>query len=317
MELVLATWIFCALCKRTGYNMNLEKIRLFITVAERLSFTKAAEDMYISQPTLSRHISELEALLGIELFERTTRKVSLTPAGEQFLRESQEIMRRYDSLMERVSHLGEGISGSLTVGYLELFAQQYLPGAIRAFRNKYPMVDFHLKDLPLESINRGLMEGKIDLGFVVNYEGNPKNPEFEYSPLMSGEVVVVVGKDHALSGQDEIEPVKLKGERIFTFDRQKTPGLWDSIIKMCMSSGFTPDLVEEDFSPGAISILVRSGLGISIFTSMMIRGLDTENDLHAIRLQGQPITAELELAWRKDSYNPCIRNFVNIVRRTQ
>ena len=111
--------------------MNLDKIRMFISAAEHLNFTKAAKDMYISQPTLSRHISDLESSLGIELFKRTTRNVSLTPAGEQFLIEAQDIMRRYDSLMERVSGLGEGVSGTFSIGYLELFITEHLPRIIQ------------------------------------------------------------------------------------------------------------------------------------------------------------------------------------------
>ncbi len=294
--------------------MNLDKIRMFISAAEHLNFTKAAEDMYISQPTLSRHISDLEDTLGIELFKRTTRNVSLTPAGEQFLIEAQDIMRRYDSLMERVSGLGEGVSGTFSIGYLELFIPEHLPRIIQEFRRKYPMVELDIKASSLYGVNQELTNNKIDAGFVLNYIGQAKNPELDYLPLISGQMVVVVGRSHALAGYDVIDPVKLKGERIFMFKRMRTPGLWEGINRIFMDAGISPDIVEKDFTPYEITLMIRSGLGIAILNHLSVNALDVGKDLHVIRLNCPPITAYLELAWRRDAQNPFIENFANITR---
>lgn len=293
--------------------MDIERIRFFITVAECLSFTKAAEQMYISQPTLSRHIADLESTLNVELFERTTRKVSLTTAGELFLKEASQIIKRYDMVMERVARLGNGLSGSLRVGYLELFTQEFLPAAIRCFRTKFPLVDLQLKETTQRDVQKALLDGSLDMGFVIT-RGKPQwDTELEHRRILTGQVELIVGNNHPYAGYKMVSPAVLKDEQILTFEADQTPELREEITKMCMEYDFLPNFVTGDYTPGAIFLLVQAGMGVSLLSSLVTSVLRTEERFRNLKLERVEFPTNLEVAWRRDNHDPCIRNFLNEV----
>lgn len=293
--------------------MDIERIRLFITVAECLSFTKAAEQMYISQPTLSRHIADLESTLNVELFERTTRKVSLTTAGRLFLKEATQIINRYDALMQRVARLGNGVSGSLRIGYLELFTQEILPVAIRNFRTKFPLVDLQLKEFTLKDVQEALLDGTVDMGFVIT-RGKPLlDEQLEHKRIFTGQIEMIVSHSHPYAGYQIVSPAILENEQILTFEPDETPELRENITKICMEFNFLPNFVTGDFTPGAIFLLVQAGMGVSLLSSLVASVLRTESRVRTLKLEGAQFPTNLELAWRKDNRNPCIQNFLREV----
>ena len=110
---------------------------MFIAVADCLNFTKAAEKLYISQPTLSRYISELEETMEVELFERTTRRVVLTKAGKLFYDESLQIIKKYDALINRVARLGTGLSGTLKWAILNCLRRIFCPLPLEVFMKSF------------------------------------------------------------------------------------------------------------------------------------------------------------------------------------
>lgn len=293
--------------------MDIERIRLFITVAECLSFTKAAEQMYISQPTLSRHIADLESTLKVDLFERTTRKVSLTTAGQLFLKEASQIIKRYDALMDRAARLGNGVSGSLRVGYLELFTQRILPVAIRSFRTKFPLVDLQLKETTLKDVQKDLLDGSLDMGFVIT-RGKPQwDEELEHRRIFTGQVELIVSNYHPYAGYQIVSPAILENEQILTFEADETPELRENITKMCMEYNFLPNIVTGGYTPGAIFLLVQAGMGVSLLSSLITSVLRTEERFRTLTLEGAQFPTNLEVAWRRDNKDPCIQNFLREV----
>jgi len=290
--------------------MDIEKIRLFISVAQTLSFTKASEQMYISQPTLSRYISEMEDTMGAQLFVRTTRKVSLTPVGKQFLHEAIKIITKYDSVMDHIGRLGKGFSGVLNVGYLELFTQDILPTAIKRFRQKYPLVEIHLRELTLVETYSALENGEIDVGFIMSH-GQPSTVQrLHTARIITGELELIVSNDHPLSQYKIVSPTVLKNDPILTFEQMETPHLKKSIMKLCIEHGFVPNLREEDFSPGAIFLLVQAGVGVSLLSSLITSVLRNETKFHTLKLEGIHIPTNLDLVWCEDNLNLCIPNFL-------
>lgn len=290
--------------------MDIEMLRLFVSAAECLNFTKAAEQMYISQPTLSRHISELESMLNVELFERTTRKVKLTQPGEMFLAETKQILGKYDSLMDRVARLGTGVSGHLRIGYLEIFCQDILPPTLREFRRKFPLVDLQLREMSLDGVLTGLQDGSLDVGFVCSHgEPRPDDP-MEFRRIMTGEVEMAVGKEHPLSSYHIVSPDVLKDETILIFNKASTPDLREAITRMCLDRGFVPRFSEDSYTPGAIFLLVQAGMGVTLLSSLVTSVLKREQNVHTLKLEGYSIPTYLELAWKKNNQNPCIANFV-------
>lgn len=290
--------------------MDIDRLRLFITVAEHLNFTKAAEQMYISQPTLSRHIADLESALNVALFERTTRKVSLTTAGKLFLKEATQIVRRYDTLMDRASRLSDGLSGSLRVGYLELFTQNVLPVAIRNFRTKFPLVDLQLKEFTLKAVNEALLEGSIDMGFVITRNKFHWDDQLAHRRIFTGEIELIVSNTHPYAGYKIVSPSILQNEQILTFEPDEAPELRENINKICVEHNFLPNFVTNDYSPGAIFLLVQAGMGVSLLSSLVTSVLLTQERFCSLKLEGVHLPTNLEVAWRRDNHVPCIRNFL-------
>lgn len=294
--------------------MDIERLRLFTTVAECLSFTKAAEQMYISQPTLSRHIAELESSLQVDLFERTTRKVSLTTAGQLFYNEATQIIKSYDALMTRATQLGNGLSGSLRVGYLELFTQNILPAALRSFRAKFPLVDLQLRESTYKDARQGLLSGALDIAFVVTREQMDLDAELEHCRIYTGELELIVSKFHPYANYQVVSPEILKDESIYTYDQDQTPELRENITRICMNYDFLPNIVSDGYTPGAIFLMVQAGMGVSLLSNLITSVLITEDRFRSLKLEGAQFPTNLELAWRKDNNNPCIQNFLREVK---
>ena len=294
-------------------KMDINRLRMFIAVADCLNFTKAAEKLYISQPTLSRYISELEETMEVELFERTTRRVVLTKAGKLFYDESLQIIKKYDALINRVARLGTGLSGTLKVGYLELFTQNILPVAIRSFHEKFPMVDMQLRETRLQEANQKVLDGELDVGFVITHDMLERKPELEYRHIYAGQVELIVSNQHPLAAYQMVNPLMLKDEKILMFDAGETPELQEQITNMCMKAGFMPNFITGNFSPGAIFLMVQAGMGVSLLSSLITSALLTDDRFHTLTLEGIQAVANLEMIWRKDNDNPCIQNFVSEV----
>ncbi len=181
--------------------MELRHIRYFIRAAELLHFTHAAESFYISQPTLSLHIQQLEEELGLPLFNRIGRNVRLTEAGNVFLDQARKSVRELDIAMEEIADMKGLKSGTLRLASLLLFGQEILPTWLAKFNCSYPNIQMVLKSGPSEQLEEELLAGQVDLAlsFVP-----PSSEELAYEKLFTEQIFFVVGEQHPLAGRAEI-----------------------------------------------------------------------------------------------------------------
>lgn len=147
--------------------MNLLALRYFIAIAEYSSFTKAAEHLYVTQPTLSRQIALLEEEFGVQLFERSKRSLLLTTAGRLLLPEARDIVNRCDRVTEVMKGTKKNTRGSLAVGYQGFLDNEQLNSAFKSATKKYPHLDFSLLRCNFDELNHFLMEGRLDVIFTV------------------------------------------------------------------------------------------------------------------------------------------------------
>ena len=194
--------------------MSIEELNIFVTVAQTLNFTQAAEKLHFSQPTLSRHISDLEKELGYDLLIRTTRKVELTEFGRYFLVEAKRLLRSYNQLLDQLTNLGKQSFGSLTIGTPDLMTRSFLPAVIRSFSKKYPgiMIDVRIIE-PGACIN--LLKNKvIDLGFFASTDSEvPQSNNIELEMVSSGNLILVTGLSHRLSDKSVVQAEELAQDR--------------------------------------------------------------------------------------------------------
>jgi DNA-binding transcriptional LysR family regulator len=190
--------------------MELQQLRYFVAVAETEHVARAAERLHISQSPLSRQIRQLEAHLGLQLFERIKQRVRLTPAGREFLEQARDLLTRAERVEERARQVGKGEACSVSIGYCEgIIHNGRLPAALRHFRSTHPRVTLKLAAMrsgeQIEALERAL----IDIAFVYNLPGPSESLA---SRLLTSEpFVLALADDHPLAAKRTIAPSDLDG----------------------------------------------------------------------------------------------------------
>lgn len=183
------------------------RLKVFDTVAKRLNFTKAANELNITQPAVTKHIKEIELNLNIKLFERNGTKIKLTKAGEILLKYTEEIFSVYQKMEFEIGQLQEKQKGTLRLGASTTIAQYVLPPILAEFRKRFPEIQLSLVIQNSEKIEDLLANNKIDVGLI---EAQIKNRTFHYFPFMKDEIVLVSRQNHSISTKNNIKLDDLK-----------------------------------------------------------------------------------------------------------
>ena len=183
------------------------RLKVFDTVAKRLNFTKAANELNITQPAVTKHIKEIELNLNIKLFERNGTKIKLTKAGEILLKYTEEIFAVYQKMEFEIGQLQEKQKGTLRLGASTTIAQYVLPPILAEFRKRFPEIQLSLVIQNSEKIEDLLANHKIDVGLI---EAQIKNRTFHYFPFMKDEIVLVSRQNHPISTKNNIKLDDLK-----------------------------------------------------------------------------------------------------------
>jgi DNA-binding transcriptional LysR family regulator len=192
------------------------RLKVFYTVALRLNFTKAATELYISQPAVSKHIQELEETYKIKLFERNGAKIALTPAGEILLKHTKDIFEIYREIdFDMSSFIGER-QGSLRLGASTTISQYIISPVLARFHQKQKDIKVNLLNANTEQIETALINKEIEIGIV---EGQSKNQAIKYIPFLKDELVLVCNADNPLVKQKEISLEDLKQMKFITRER--------------------------------------------------------------------------------------------------
>ncbi len=287
--------------------MELRHLRYFVTVAEELHFGRAAQRLHMAQPPLSRQIQVLEAELGFQLFERSRRRVELTPAGNALLSGARQVFDTLDVAIHDARSASAGESGRLVVGYPSSLAYSGLTELLRAFRTRFPGVDMTLRELsPGEQID-ALKAGNLDVGFV---RSSLDDPSLVAERVRKEALMVVLPDDHPLCSKRVIPLAALAQEPFVLFPRARGPAYFDQLMALCRAAGFTPRIVQEAAQLDIIS-MVAAGFGISIMPSSM-------RNFHRPGLSFRPILGtpqvELLIVWRHQNLSPALHKFLDLVR---
>ena len=178
------------------------RLKVFNTVAKRLNFTKAAEELYITQPAITKHIQEIENYYKIKLFERNGTKIKLTDAGATLLRYSEQLFTVYRNLDFEMNSLTQRQSGILRIGASTTVAQYVLPPVLATFHSKFKDIKITLSSDNTEQIEQSLQNCNIDLGII---EGHSKNTLFKYTEFVKDELVLVTGAKSIFAKKQSIE----------------------------------------------------------------------------------------------------------------
>lgn len=204
-QAIVSRW----LCRLNITRQMIEDFRLkvFKSVAEMLSFTRAAKELNITQPAVTKHINELERQLSTQLFRRQGSRISLTRQGEALLEYANRILDIYTNLNNEFCSDDREMSGTLKIGASTTIAQYVLPPILASFHHRYPNIAIKLTDGNTYQIERLLTEEKIDFGII---EGIPTNRDLHYSPFRNDEVVLVTSARNDRIGSNEIKVAELR-----------------------------------------------------------------------------------------------------------
>jgi DNA-binding transcriptional LysR family regulator len=295
--------------------MELRHLRYFVAVAEEGHITRAAERLGIQQPPLSQQIQALERELETQLFRRKPRGVELTPAGLALLDEARAILARTDDAVAAVKRTARGEAGRIGIGFTSSASfHPFLPRAIRAFRETHPLVALALEESGTTELVDALRARSLDVAFVRSPVG--ESNDLFVRPLLEEPMVAALPSGHPLSaGHDPLPLAALAGETFILYRRPVGPGLHDAIIAACDRAGFSPTIGQE--APRMLSTLslVAAGLGVTVVPASMSR-LEAEGVAYRPLDSSAPLTAPLNLAYRRDEISAAVRLFVGLVQHS-
>ncbi|MFE7800553.1 LysR family transcriptional regulator [Nocardia sp. NPDC057440] len=283
----------------------LRQLRYFIAVAEELHFGRAAERLGIAQPPLSQRIRKLEADLGARLFDRDSRRVALTEAGQILLAESRDLLARWERTTALVGKAHRGEIDALRVGVPPELAGRVLAAVLTAFESRDIRVD--LQELSTAEQLRLLADRQLDAGLLqhpVDMIG------LETGPAVDTPLGVVLPRDSPLAVRSSLTLADLAGYGLVIFPRAAAPGLYDATLRTCWDHGFRPTSVQHARNPEFVLGMVLSGRGVAFDQGMVAQ---KEPRVVWRPLPEGTLSWRLSLAWPAAAPHPLVRELAELV----
>ncbi|ASR45430.1 LysR family transcriptional regulator [Paenibacillus kribbensis] len=279
-----------------GAGLDIRHLQYFLEVARLRSFTKAAQSMFITQPTISKTIKSLEDELGVTLFDRIGKRIELTDAGKVIELQAQAIVKSFQSLSSELSDLMNLKKGHIRIGLPPMVGSSFFPSVIGEFHKAYPDVTIQLFEDGAKKVERDVGAGVLDIGVIVL----PASEDmFETFLFVEEKLNLLVHPTHALAECKEV-PLSALAEEAFVLFREDFT-LHDRIIAECVRAGFQPRVVYESSQWDLISEMVAANLGIALLPEAICRDLDSER-LRILPLVDPVIPWHLGMIWQKDRY---------------
>ncbi|MDY6810087.1 MAG: LysR substrate-binding domain-containing protein [Actinomycetota bacterium] len=291
--------------------MELRHLRYFRVLADELHFGRAAARLHISQPPLTAHIKDLEREVGARLFDRTTRRVALTGAGEVFAERVDALLDELDDAVLEARDHAEGRRGRIRVGFVSSASGTVLPPGLRIFREIHPLVRVDLSPLTTREQLDALAVGTLDVGLI---RSGGADPGLSVEPLFAEPMVAVLPVEHALAAQQDIDVDDLIDERLILFPNELMPAYVAQIWALFGTVGAEPVVVQEAIHHETVVGLVSAGVGISILPASVERFRPADV---VIRPINNAPTTELVVARPADVVNPAVDGFVECLRAAQ
>lgn len=294
--------------------MNFSVLQYFITVAECLNFSKAAELLHVSQPTLSRQIAILEEELCMPLFNRTKPNIQLTLAGEVCLEKSRNILNQYKNMCNTIVEIKKGNIGSISIGYVNLSQFRIMTNAIDYVHKNHPDIQLNVTQLSLPEIQTAILQRKIDIGFDMRVNVNEPG-DICYKKITDSKLYAVVSGRHKFSKRESISLSELDREKLVIFERKQAPNLFDSVVSLCSKLGFTPNF--SAYGKDMESVLMMAGLGQGIaLMDHTAKILETEHTIF-VPINDCKMSYDWYLSWHKDNDNPCLLIVIDSIYNNQ
>jgi DNA-binding transcriptional LysR family regulator len=289
--------------------MELRHLRYFVAVADALSFTKGAQKLRLSQPSLTRQIKDLEERIGVRLFDRTKRRVSLTEEGKFFLADAKRVLAHSAEIIQAVQRLNGREMLRLNIGYVANLFYSVLPASLGAFERLFPTISINLFDMTCGDQFRALEDGKIDIGFV-GFQEPTEQSDLEFRQIASYKTVAALAKNDPLAKKEVIKLKDLKPMFFISLSEASYPGYREWLIATCRGGGFRPKILQEANTERTLIDAVESGLGVGLLPDQ-IKKLSGENV--SFRPISPLVASQSCIAWKKENPSAALKAYLQTI----
>ncbi|WBY03282.1 LysR substrate-binding domain-containing protein [Ramlibacter tataouinensis] len=288
--------------------MELRHLRYFVTLAECLSFTRAAERVHVTQSTLSHQIRQLEDEIGQPLFDRIGKRVVLTEAGESFLGYASKALREVDAGLSHLMRAGDELSGEVRIGATGTFNISFVPECLAVFLQRNPTVKVTVEELAADAIGQRLIDATLDVG-IAYQPADPTHLWFE--PLYTEEMVLVVSSTHPLAQRRRVRMVELHRQRLVLLPRDFTTR---TMLEECFrASGAEPVVAAE---MNAIAPMIGTVARTQLATIVSSHAVTPREDVRILPLESPTPMRTPGMLWKRDAKQPpAVRSFAACIRK--
>lgn len=293
--------------------MDIYQMKYVLALAKHRNFTLAAESCFISQSSLSQQISKLEKELGVKLFDRTTRAIRITDAGQAFVDMAQSILRDVDRLEQTMSTYAGFLRGTINIGAITALEKIGFSELVTDFYASYPNLTLNIYEGKSLSLLESLEKRNIDIAFVTQPKEH-NHPQLDFQLIGKDEYCLVISEKHPLAGRQVVDLRELKDQDfILQHPDQSVSGL---CIQACNEAGFTPRIISRIESVSIAMNLARRGLGI-VFLPAEVPEQYPMNGLKQLHLK-KPIEKRIVMATRaKEKPSHLVSAFIEFARNRQ
>ncbi|RDY26005.1 LysR family transcriptional regulator [Romboutsia weinsteinii] len=283
--------------------MNFKKIKYIVAVAELQSISKAASELYISQPSLSYIVSSVEQELGVQIFNRTTNPISLTYAGEKYIKTAKEILQLAGNMSKEFSDISNMKKGKITIGIPSIRGPLMLPFILPKFIDKYPGINIEIVEGNSNFLEDCLLNGKVDLVFT----SLPSKDKRIACEILYEEKIMLAAKKGYLSSEflipntiNSIDIDKLLNiDFIFT---KRGHRMRDFTDKLFDTHKLKPKVILETSNTATAFRLATSGLGVCFVSDMVTHTTKAVNDYELFEIENIPVKWDVAVSYLKNSY---------------
>lgn len=287
--------------------MTLNQLYYFQMIAKYENYRQAAEELYISQPSLSRSIASLETELGVELFEKCGRGITLTKGGRLFLEYAERIIDDCEIVKNKMKDLSTD-GGKIDIGYVFPLASRFIPHNVRNFLNmeENKNVTFNFFQNHTSAIAKKVKSGELDVGFG----GYMDREDFEFFPILTEEIVLITPKDHELGKRDRVSIQEVNHYPVIGYDRESWMGNYTKQLYRRLS--LHPNIVVECPDEYSITALVSENFGIALVAR--VAEID-ESRVNIHKLDDIELVHQTFMFWARDRYQlPAVERFIEYMK---
>ena len=292
--------------------MNTEQLRRFVAVAENLSFSKAAKQLYIAQPGLSQSIARLEKVIGIKLLERTRHSVKLTNAGIIFYREAKKILGDLDQVITKVRRESNFYRGNLRIGFLPTLGVKYLPQWVNNFSRQFPDIDISTILYTEASIHKALRNKEIDFAYARYFPGMD-NLEVQWHDVYTEAPAFVVSEDHPYADRNTVSFSLLCREPLILMDKDISTEWFKFIKNYYQSKSIELNISMFVIRMDELFSKVGCKLGIALVPSCA--ALQKPPNIHFLAVEEKALSYKIGISWIKNNPNHSVQLFVDFVKK--